>query len=776
MTTEGNRGVVLALLGFAMLLAATLLAYRPPAARGLNAPPTAFSASRTQAILKDLVGNGLPHPIGSAANAQVRDIIVKRLENLGYAPELQTGFVCNDRGECGTATNIVATLEGSRKGCGAILLAAHYDSVASGPGASDDGAGVASVLEIARILKTIPAPPHPIVLLVTDGEEAGLLGALLFVRQHPLAKQVQAAVNLDARGVSGPSLMFETGTANSWLMHLYAAAMRHPITNSLYYVVYKSLPNDTDFTVFKAASYQGFNFAFVGDVAYYHTPLDTWANASSSTLQHQGDNALAAVLALANSMDSHPPVSESVFFDVFGRSLIMWPVHVALPAALAMLALLLGEAALLFRFCVLDGRQAIWGAIGAGINLVLGAVLSVAAVALLLTLGKLPPIDGGPWIAHPLPMNIASASMALLTAGLVSIWIGRRAGFWGFWLGATLLIAALSVGTAAMIPGASFVLLLTALAAGLAPLPYLFRFARGRPSRGMRDFAALFPGFVIITILLPILLLMYSGLGALAWPISTVALCFATSLLLPLLAIATRAGRQLVILLCAAITLGGIISTLFLPTYSARWPQRLNIEYWWDADHSRAHWWAQPASLHLPAALAAAVRFDPLPGPRFAGSGQLGFFADAPKVSLAAPELTQLTATPLVPGRTHYRLRLRSARGAGAAFAVFPAAANIEEIIVSTPSGPLHAKLQKMLSGATRLGVVGAPAAGLEFEIDAATPLMTVQVFDESYGLPEELPQGRALQAARPRNATSSQDGDITVVQSTVSLNPAAGR
>lgn len=81
----------------------------------------------------------------------------------------------------------------------------------AGPGASDDGAAVATVLEIARILAARPASRHPVVLLITDGEEAGLLGAFLFVREHPLAKQVRAAVNLDARGTSGPSLMFETG-------------------------------------------------------------------------------------------------------------------------------------------------------------------------------------------------------------------------------------------------------------------------------------------------------------------------------------------------------------------------------------------------------------------------------------------------------------------------------------------------------------------------------------------------------------------------------------
>jgi len=228
---ESNRGLIIGGAGVALLLAATLLAYRTPAPLGLEVSPTVFSASRAQAILKELVGDDVPHPIGSAANSTVRERIVRRLTALGYATELQTGLVCNDFGECGTPTNIIATYGGEVAGKDAVLLAAHYDSVPAGPGASDDGAGVANLLEIARILKVLPARRHPIVLLVTDGEEAGLLGALLFTREHRLAGHVWAAVNMEARGVSGPSLMFETGTANAWLMHVYAAAMLRPITN-----------------------------------------------------------------------------------------------------------------------------------------------------------------------------------------------------------------------------------------------------------------------------------------------------------------------------------------------------------------------------------------------------------------------------------------------------------------------------------------------------------------------------------------------------------------
>src|SRR3981189_3070136 len=248
MTAAGNRGLALALAGIVLLLTATLVAYRPPAPLRANASPGVFSAYRAELILQDLVGDGIAHPVGSPAGARLRETVVRRLSALGYTPELQSGWVCNE-GVCGNPVNIVATLGAGTEDKDVVLLAAHYDSVPAGPGASDDGAAVATVLEIARILAVRPRPPHPVALLLTDGEEAGLLGAVLFVQQHPLAKRVRAAVNLEARGTSGPSLMFETGTANAWLMRLYGAAIARPFTNSLYYVVYKQLPNDTDFTV-----------------------------------------------------------------------------------------------------------------------------------------------------------------------------------------------------------------------------------------------------------------------------------------------------------------------------------------------------------------------------------------------------------------------------------------------------------------------------------------------------------------------------------------------
>jgi Zn-dependent M28 family amino/carboxypeptidase len=93
--------------------------------------------------------------------------------------------------------NIVATLPG-RDPTGAVVLVAHYDSVAAGPGASDDGAAVAAMLETIRAVRVGGPLRNDLVLLIADGEEAGLLGADAFVRSNSLAGQRAVVLNWEA--------------------------------------------------------------------------------------------------------------------------------------------------------------------------------------------------------------------------------------------------------------------------------------------------------------------------------------------------------------------------------------------------------------------------------------------------------------------------------------------------------------------------------------------------------------------------------------------------
>jgi Zn-dependent M28 family amino/carboxypeptidase len=188
--------------------------------------------------------------------------------------------------------NILVRLKGTGQGK-AVLLAGHYDSVSTGPGAGDNAVAVAALLETLRALKAGEPLKNDVIFLFTDGEEAGLLGAKAFVEEHPWAKDVGIALNFDARGTTGPSYMFQTSDQNGWLIHEFAKAAPHPISNSLANEIYRLLPNDTDMTVFNKAGFHGLNFAYIDGSTKYHTMQDSYANVDERSLQHHGSYALA---------------------------------------------------------------------------------------------------------------------------------------------------------------------------------------------------------------------------------------------------------------------------------------------------------------------------------------------------------------------------------------------------------------------------------------------------------------------------------------------------
>ena len=132
--------------------------------------------------------------------------------------------------EAGTPENVVARLEGTNDGGKAFLLMAHYDSVSTAPGASDDGAGVASMLETLRALKAGPPLKNDVIFLFTDGEERGLLGARAFVDSHPWAEDVGVVLNLEARGNTGPAIHGPTPTTRT--AGLSGSSRRLPLTPS----------------------------------------------------------------------------------------------------------------------------------------------------------------------------------------------------------------------------------------------------------------------------------------------------------------------------------------------------------------------------------------------------------------------------------------------------------------------------------------------------------------------------------------------------------------
>src|SRR5262249_11295490 len=193
----------------------------------------------------------------------------------GLNPQIQKVRVVSEwDGESVGASveNILARIHGTSN-TKSVLLVAHYDSAPTSYGASDDGSGVATLLETARALKTISPLKSDIVLLFTDAEEVGLLGARAFVEDKEAIKEIGVVLNFEARGNSGASIMFETSDSNSQIIDAFANANPRSVTTSFSNEIYKRLPNDTDFSIFKKAGLEGLNFAYIKGLAYYHTTL-----------------------------------------------------------------------------------------------------------------------------------------------------------------------------------------------------------------------------------------------------------------------------------------------------------------------------------------------------------------------------------------------------------------------------------------------------------------------------------------------------------------------
>ena len=120
-------------------------------------------------------------PVLSIANEDAA--LVRRLRVKGEVKiklNVQNSFIDH----AVTERNVVADLEGSDPSQ-TVLLTAHFDSWDPAQGANDNGAGVAVVLDAARILKSMGLKPrHTIRFAFFSGEEQSDLGSKAYVEQH----------------------------------------------------------------------------------------------------------------------------------------------------------------------------------------------------------------------------------------------------------------------------------------------------------------------------------------------------------------------------------------------------------------------------------------------------------------------------------------------------------------------------------------------------------------------------------------------------------------
>ncbi len=517
-----------------LVVVTAVVAQGPPAAVAATAPSEVFSAERAYQHLLVLAAE--PHPIGSAANRRVRDHLLLTLDELGLRREVQRTPVVGTRfGGAAVVENVLGRLPGSGAGA-AVLLVAHYDSVPGAPGAADNGAAVVAILETLRALGAGPRLTNDVMVLFSDGEEMGLLGAEAFVAEHPWMADVGMVLNFEARGSSGPSVLVETSGPSTELMRAFAATVRYPNASSLASAVYDLLPNDTDFSVFKPLGIPGLNFAFIREAAHYHTARDAIDTVSLRSLQHHGEHMLALTRRFGDADLTALASAEgdSVYVDVLRRRLLHYPTTLVWPLALLALAAWVAVVVRAWRRRQVRLRDVAGGTFTLMIALVVVVALGVGLFALL---GRLQPALATRWLAAPYGAEtsmVGFALAAILATLLVTLLARRWLSPLALALGGALVWVALALAAAALLPGGSYLPTLTVL--GLLLGLGLVVTSRDEPGSAPWHPWALLAGALPGLLLLPPFLAEgFIGLGlGLAAPILAL-VTLATWLLTPLL-------------------------------------------------------------------------------------------------------------------------------------------------------------------------------------------------------------------------------------------------
>ena len=641
MRTVGNKGIGMkhagALLAvFILLLAAMVL---KGVLLTLPAPPATpnaqgFDANRAAARLERILGDQRPHPVDSDAGDSARARLIAEMRAAGLEPRVTDDFACNGnpRGRsvaCGRVRNLVATL-GPAQGRH-LLLVSHYDSTFAGPGASDDGIGVATMLEVAARLRGRRLA-RPVTFLFNEGEEMGLLGARAFLERDPLAARVDTVVNFEARGVEGPAIMFETSRPNGAAIALYRAAAARPVANSLSTGLYALIPNSTDVAIFAERSWTILNFAVIGNETRYHSAGDDFAALDRRSLQHMGEQALAVT---QNAASGQAPVAagERLYTDIAGRLLIVLPQSFGL--------VLLG---VLVLFFLIEGRRR--RALGMPLVAMAAALAGSGALAFaghfIVQLIR----PGDYWRAYPLATTSAVYASGIAACVIALLFVARtrertrlRAAFW-------LLFTVLGGALCFIAPGAAIYFLLPPLAAGLG-------MAGGRWAAWSEQTGAIVAVLLLYLTFGPALGLFEQLMnGGPHWAFAPLGAAIMLPALIELGPLLARVRALFAFGMAVDLAIIGWIAAGLAPAYSADRQQLFTIEYVWD-ERARAGRFAVNND-------GAAVPYDAAwERAEMPYTTRRRWAAPAPSVPVAAPTATLIAESPS-PGGRRVRVRLES--------------------------------------------------------------------------------------------------------------------
>lgn len=345
--------------------------------------PTGVDLSTAWSDLKSITTNY--HPYNSHANDATRQFLLNRIHAIlqdnkaSYAVENGSGAIVSKADHSGAVTviddlvsnvttasgktsvyfegsNIIVSIKGTESGghCysevsssakdrpvvkGGVLVNAHFDSVSTGFGATDDGVGVVTILQLLSYFTTSGnEPKRCLVLLLNNGEEDYLNGARAFMR-HPVSQTTHAFLNLEGAGAGGKAILFRS--TDTEITRFYKHA-KYPAGTVIIADGFQRgvIRSQTDYVVFNGElGMRGLDVAFYEPRAKYHTMQDSAIETTKQSVWHMLSASLATVKALtsdtsdefsgrpANGKVNAGAGSRGVYFDLFGRLFAVFELH-----------------------------------------------------------------------------------------------------------------------------------------------------------------------------------------------------------------------------------------------------------------------------------------------------------------------------------------------------------------------------------------------------------------------------------------------------------------
>lgn len=247
------------------------------------------------------------HTYNSWGNDYVHDLLEKRIQKLAsksyieYDNDLNntltvmygTNYLSYHSIDYYESNNLVARINGLDPLLPALLLSAHYDSVPTSYGVTDDGFGVATLLGVLNYYADdkVRQPNRTIVLNFNNNEEFGLYGATAFL-SHPWAKNIRYFLNLEGTGAGGKAILFR-GTDHGIVNHF--KAVRYPFATSWFQQAFNNrlILSETDYKVYyQNGGLRGLDLAFYKPRDLYHTAGDNINNVDIRSMWHMLSNAV----------------------------------------------------------------------------------------------------------------------------------------------------------------------------------------------------------------------------------------------------------------------------------------------------------------------------------------------------------------------------------------------------------------------------------------------------------------------------------------------------